>query len=177
MRNNSSFKMAFCILALLGLFLVGCGGDSSAAAQPTATKAPTATRAPAPKTAEAIVQSLKSLGLPLGESFTYTADNDQNHLLGRPGQYTGKANWIDTRLTSTNTGVKISVTDGGSVETFASLDDASKRFSYIQSLSTSGNALFAEYEYQHGAAILRVSSALTPAQAQAYDDAFKKTMG
>jgi hypothetical protein len=128
-----------------------------------------------PKTADQIVQALKQ-SLPIGDSFSYTADNDPNHLLGRPGQYISKVNWIDTTLTTTNTGADISVGDGGSIETFASLTDANARFTYIQGISRS-SALFAEYEYQEGPYILRVSKAFTPDQAQAYDAAFKKAVG
>jgi hypothetical protein len=119
------------------------------------------------------VQALKAKGLPIGEVFSYTAENDLNHLLGRPGQYTGKAEFKDTRIASTNQGVAIAVSDGGSIEVFASTTDAQRRYAYLQSLSTSGNALFAEYEYLDGVAILRVSSQFTPTQAKAYETAFK----
>lgn len=151
---------------LLVLVLAGCGDASSVVA-------PTATSVPTPRTADQLVQSLKAQGLPIGEVFTYAADNDPNHLLGRPGQYIGKTNWIDTRLTTTDTGVNISVRDGGSIEAFANLADANNRFAYIQQISKS-SSLFAEYEYQQGMAVLRVSSTLTPDQAQVYADAFRK---
>lgn len=171
-------KIAYALLFSAFIFLlVGCGSapTSTQATQvtPTATSTPSPTPTPTPKTADQLVQALKSAGLPIGESFTYTADNDLNHLLGRPGQYIGKTNWIDTRMTTTNTGADIAVRDGGSVETFATLADATARFTYIQGISKS-SPLFAEYEYQEGTAILRISSTLTPDQAQAYDDAFKK---
>jgi hypothetical protein len=160
------------IFVLFALMLGGCGGTTaSSTSTPTATNAPT----PTPQTADQIVQTLKQ-SLPIGEQFSYTADNDPNHLLGRPGQYTSKVNWIDTTLTTTDTGADISVGDGGSIETFASLTDANARFAYIQSISKS-SALFAEYEYQEGQYILRVSRIFTPDQAQAYDTAFKKAVG
>ena len=66
----------------------------------------------------------------------------------------------------------MSVSDGGSVEVFATVTDAQHRFKYLQAISTSGNALFAEYEYLDGIAILRLSSKLTPTQAAAYKTAF-----
>ncbi len=169
-----------CLLAfaLLALLIVSCGNSPASATSgstptPQATHPPTPTPTPQAKTAADIVTALKAAGLPVGTSFTYTADNDENHLLGRPGQYVSKANWIDTRLQTTDTGADISVRDGGSIETFANPTDAKNRFTYIQAISKSGGALFAEYEYLSGLYILRVSSTLTPTQAKAYQTAFE----
>jgi hypothetical protein len=152
-------------------------GSTGTATTPTPTPTPSPTASPSPKhfgqSAESLLAGLKSKGLPIGASFTYTAENDLNHLLGRPGQYTGKLNFKDTRITSTEEGPAISVTDGGSIEVFGSVSDATKRFTYLQALSTSGNALFAEYEYLDGVAILRVSTKLTPDQASAYKTALQ----
>lgn len=174
--------LTLCTLATLVFLLIACGGSTSAinttSVTPSsqATQQPTPTSAPVAKTASDIVQALKAAGLPVGTSFTYTADNDENHLLGRPGQYISKANWIDTRLQTTNTGADISVRDGGSIETFANPTDAKNRFTYIQAISKSGGALFAEYEYLSGLYILRVSSTLTPTQAKAYQTAFENAV-
>ena len=170
---------------ILALFLVvvtaACGNASTTGNSPSPTATPTAvpTATPTPQVAYArksaiqIVQELKAKGLPIGEMFAYTAETDLNHLLGRPGQYTGKAEFKDTRITSSEQGADISVSDGGSVEVFALTADAQRRFAYLQALSTSGNALFAEYEYLDGVAILRVSNQLTPTEAKAYEAAFK----
>jgi hypothetical protein len=182
MRHLSRFPV-FSLFVFLLLLLAACGntstttGSSSPIQPPAATTAPTATSTPQPayagKSAAQIVQALKAKGLPIGEVFSYTAENDQNHLLGRPGQYIGKTEFKDTRIASTNQGAAIAVSDGGSVEVFATVADAQHRFAYLQALSTSGNALFAEYEYLDGLAILRVSSQLTPTEAKAYEAAFK----
>jgi hypothetical protein len=166
----------FVPLCLVVFFLCSCGSTSATTTSvPTATHVSTPTPTPAAKTADQLIASLKSKGQPIGESFVYTASNDENHLLGRPNQYISKANWIDARITATHTGAAISVSDGGSVETFGNLTDANTRFAYIQQISKS-SPLFAEYEYQEGTAILRVSSTLTPDEAKAYDDAFKKAV-
>jgi len=174
-------KRLYLLLVLLVLALAAC--SSATTANPVAsTPAPT-TQATQPTVASAtvyagqsamqVIQHLKAHGLPIGTIYVYTAETDLNHLLGRPGQYTGKAAFTDTRLpVSGDQGADISVSDGGSVEVFASVTDVQHRFAYIQQLSTSGNALFAEYEYLDGDAILRVSNALTPAQAAAYKAAF-----
>lgn len=114
-----------------------------------------------------------------GETFTYNADNDLNKLLGRPGQYTSKVAFKDThvKLAYVNhSGADIAVSDGGSIEVCSTLTDAQNRFKYIQTISKS-SSMFAEYEYIDGNAILRVSSQLDPAQAKAYETAFKQIMG
>jgi len=176
-------KRTIIVLALLALasLFSACGSTAgntgvAATSAPTVQPTPTFTSSPQPKTADQILQFLKTQKLPIGASIVYTVDNDVNHLLGRPGQYTGKANFIDTRLTTTDTGVAISVSDGGSTETFDNMTDANARFAYIQQISKS-SPLFAEYEYQGGLAVLRISSTLTPTQAQAYSNAFKKALG
>ncbi len=180
MRHSSFILVAFLFVVLLVLPACGSAGTSTGSSPtqpPASTTAPTATPTPQPayagKSADQIVQALKAKGLPIGETFTYTAENDYNKLLGRPGQYIGKTEFKDNRLGSTYHGADIKVRDGGSVEVFASTTDAQHRFTYLQALSTSGNALFAEYEYLDGMAILRVSSDLTPSQAKAYETAFK----
>ncbi len=96
-----------------------------------------------------------------------------NHLMGRPGQYIGKLNFKDTRVSSSDAGVNIGVPDGGSIEVFANTTDAKHRFTYIQAISTSGAAIFAEYEYLDGDAILRISPQLSPSQAVQYKAAFE----
>lgn len=177
MRHVSSILFATFLL----LLLAACGGTSTATGSgstptqpPTATPLPTATPTPhvahAGKSADQIVQELKAKGLPIGAITVYTAETDQNHLLGRPGQYISSASFKDTRIGDV---VDFGVATGGSVSTFASVTDAQHRFAYLQALSTSGNALFAEYEYLDGLALLRVSSQLTPAEAKAYETAFK----
>jgi integrase len=47
-----------------------------------------------PRPAE-VIAGLKREGMPIGATRFYTPSSDPNHLLGRPGQYTGKANFKD----------------------------------------------------------------------------------
>src|SRR5947199_8233085 len=107
---------AFAIVLAL-LLTTACGGSSQSASSspsPTATSTPSPTPTPTPHVAHAgqsadqLLQGLKSHGLPVGVSFTYTAANDLNHLLGRPGQYIGKVNFKDTRITGYGQGANIS---------------------------------------------------------------------
>jgi hypothetical protein len=114
----------------------------------------------------ALVDKLKAGGLPVGQVIVFTAETDSNHILGRPHQYTGKATWQDTRVTNGLPWPDIS--DGGSVETFATVDDLQTRATYLAGVTK--NPMFAEYEYTSvsGLVILRVSGELTPDQAKQY---------
>ncbi|MFJ3717906.1 hypothetical protein [Streptomyces sp. NPDC090057] len=86
-------------------------------------------------------------------SGTVTAANDPNHLLGRPGQYTSKITFDDTRIPAS----EVSGTDkgdverGGAIEAFATAADARSRAKYVAAV-----------------VLVRVSHYLTPVQAAAY---------
>jgi hypothetical protein len=179
MRLLRSVVPLLAMPALLATLVLaaGCGSPGGGAYGPAATAIPKATATPkvahAGQSAAQILAGFKAKGLPVGESVTYTDASDLNHLLGRPGQYTGKVNFKDTRTPdSGNHDVNIAVDDGGSIEVFATAADATKRFTYVQGIASS-SALFAEYDYQDGLVVLRVSKILTPPQAQAYQTALQ----
>jgi len=106
------------------------------------------------------------------QSGTVTAANEPNHLLGRPGQYTSKVTFTDSRIKTSEVtdSSKGSVDVGGAIEVFASPADAAARAKYIQTVTKSMSAL-AEYDYVHGNVLVRVSHYLTPAQAAGYKSA------
>ncbi len=113
-------------------------------------------------------------------TWTATAANDPNHLLGRPNQYTSKIAFADSQIPAKDTelgGTKMYETGdvqlGGSVEVFSSPDDAAARTKYVAAVTKSVQA-FVEYDYQHGAVVLRLSHLLTPAQAAKYKAALDK---
>lgn len=175
-------KKTLYALALAGLVAVaaaGCGGSDSASsserdaavATTTTTAAPTTTTTAAPKnkTAAQVVDGLRAAGLPIGAVEVYDSSNDPNELLGRPGQYTGKASFADTRIGTEVNGVD----GGGDVETFGDEASLTKRFEYL-SLVADKPPLGGWYQYKAGNAILRVPFALTPEQAQQYDAAFQE---
>jgi len=166
-------KSTITLFGLLLLF-VACGSNSTNGAAPVSTTAPSATSVKTSLTAAQIVAAFKTKGLPIGETVDYTAANDPNSLLGRQGQYTSKDSFIDTSIAnpSSNTGVNISVSDGGSVEVCANVNDATNRFNYVQTISKS-TAIFNEYDYLQGTYILRLSHYLTPDQAAMYQAVFK----
>jgi hypothetical protein len=163
------FLAAAASLAALCL-LVACGSvpiASHVGNPPSAS--PTATPAPAPPTPDKLITKLKAAGLPIGQVQDYTAATDPNHLLGRPSQYIAKVNFEDTRLQPAN----FDVSDGGSIEGFATVANLDTRAKYMATLAQS--PMFAEYDYSSasGLFLLRLSSTLTPTQAQQYVAALK----
>jgi hypothetical protein len=108
--------------------------------------------------AGSLVGLFQANGLPVGKFQVYNAGTDPNRLLGRPGLYTSKSNFIDTRIDQSGfAGEKtIDTEQGGSVEVFASDGDAKRRADYVRSI-TRGSALFAEYSYLRDRVFLRLS--------------------
>ncbi|MEV7562493.1 hypothetical protein [Streptomyces sp. NPDC089795] len=103
---------------------------------------------------------------------TVTAENDPNHFLGRPHQYTSKITFTDGRIPADRTegNEPGDVELGGSIEMFANAADAKARHDYVQAV-TKGIPSLTEYDYLHGATLIRVSRLLTPAQAADYEKA------
>lgn len=114
--------------------------------------------------------------MPIDQTVTYDASTDVNSLLGRPGQYTAKASFHDSRLDEASDPKELGVDDGGSIETFASQDDAQRRYDYVDRI-TKGAAIFAEYHYLEDGVFLRLSKSLTPDQAAEYEIALKAMLG
>ncbi|MEV5281376.1 hypothetical protein [Streptomyces sp. NPDC052811] len=174
---NHTRSAAIVFAAMASLLLAGCSSGpapaktAGAASPGTGTanaEASTIDAAGAFKTIAAGVEAAKLSG-------TVTADNDPNHLLGRPGQYTSKITFTDSRIKASDTGgfKPGDVELGGAVETFTSSADAGARAKYIQAVTKSIPAL-TEYDYVHGALVVRVSRCLTPAQASTYKAAADK---
>ncbi|MCX5386999.1 hypothetical protein [Streptomyces sp. NBC_00083] len=172
---NHTRTTALVALAATGLLLAGCSSSDPTPAKPadaadpgTGSATVAAGRADATEAFATIAGSVKSAKL----SGTVTAENDGNHLLGRPGQYTSKITFTDRRIKSADTqGLEPGdVGYGGSVETFANPDDAATRATYIQAVTKNIPALI-EYDFVHGTNVIRVSHFLTPVQAKEYDAA------
>jgi hypothetical protein len=144
---------------VLLLTLSGCGGDDAAPAA----------AASQPRTAEAIVAALKGSGLPITGMEAYTADTDPNALLGRPGQYTGKANFTVDGIPENRrrTDRPFDIVNGGAVEVFGKAADLDARRKYLDAFQS----ISPEYLYSQGTVLLRLSHALTPDQAATYETA------
>lgn len=152
--------------------LAGCSSSDSRStnAAPANATSPKATAAQAKAlTAQTAFAKVSTLVSTARLSGTVTADNDPNHLLGRPNQYTSKITFDDTRISAGDVSGtdKGDVERGGAIEVFGSPADAQARAQYIQSV-TKAMPMLAEYDYVHGAALVRVSHYLTPKQAADY---------
>lgn len=115
-------------------------------------------------TAEDILAAFKKEGLPIGETVVYSAATDPNNRLGRPGQYTGKASWVDTRVKQSEFS---NGPAGGTVEVFAGQKELAARRDYIKSVQE-GMPMLQQYIFESGNALLRLEFALTPDQAAEY---------
>ena len=109
---------------------------------------------------------------PIYEIVTYTEKTDPNNLLGRPNQYTSKANFSDIRILTTDDLIDHNII-GGTVEVFNNTEDLQKRKSYIESI-TSSASVFAEYSYSKYNVLLRLDKKLTSEQAKEYEEIFYK---
>ncbi|WP_234537433.1 hypothetical protein [Streptomyces shenzhenensis] len=149
--------------------LVGC---SSNAAPANATSPKAAAAQAKPLTARIAFDKVSAIVSTAKLSGTVTADNDPNHLLGRPNQYTSKITFDDTRISADDVSGtdKGDVDRGGAIEVFGSPADAQARAKYILSV-TKSLPMLSEYDYVHGAAVVRVSHYLTPKQAADYKSA------
>lgn len=162
--------MRVAVLGIGLLLLAACGGSGSArVASPAATVTGTAGRT---TDAATVVAALKAAGVPIGAVQVYTAANDPNSLLGRPGQYTSKASFTLTTIPAEkqNASDQFDVQNGGSVEVFGSAADAQRRDRYVATV-TASVPMLVEYDTVQGTVLLRLSGALTPDQAKQYQQA------
>lgn len=145
--------------------------DSKPAASQTATGAPAA-EAPAELTAESAFEEIAGKIGTAKLSTVFTESNDPNKLLGRPGQYTSKVAFADSRIAAADVeGLKEGDTArGGGIEVFETAEQAEKRAEYIERV-TEGIPMLAEYHYVNGNVLVRVSHYLSPSQAADYEKA------
>lgn len=150
--------------------LVASLGISACAQQETATAPANAEIAPAKVeallTTQGVLDGFKVAGLPVQDLHVYTAENDPNALLGRPGQYTGKANWNDGRHPADDP-------DGANtVEVFSDADSMAKRRDYIIRV-TGDSPMLLQYIHAHKNALVRLDKQITPDQAMEYQRALE----
>lgn len=164
-------KRTLSLTALMVLATAGCSNNDPAPDPKPARATQQVNAATALKTISTTVSTAK-------QNSTVTAANDPNHLLGRPGQYTSKVTFADSRVSKADAaGFKAGDVElGGAVEAFASPADAAARAEYIESV-TKGSGALSEYDYVHGSVVVRVSRFLTPAQAKQYKAAAAKVSG
>lgn len=167
------------LIAVAVLALAACSSGSDQPASQTATTTATAAEPSAATFASAggskeLVEALAARISQVSFTKAYTAEDDENHLLGRPGGYIGKASFADSRVKAADRPTdKTDVENGGGVEVFADAAGAQARKTYIDGLlKGSGGMLGTEYLYVSGTALLRVSGNLTPTVASEYEKAW-----
>ena len=172
----------------VAVLMTGCGGgDDEATGGATATNQPTeSSAAPAPSksvTAAAVLHGLKAAVPTITRTIVYTAENDPNSRLGRPGQYTSKAGFHDSRVPAREVEFEsepFAVRRGGDIEVFPDEGGAKDRAAYIDGIvNKSGGipGIQPEYIYRRGRVLLRVSGALSPTIATEYEKALASVAG
>ncbi|MGW3556291.1 hypothetical protein ACWDNT_02755 [Streptomyces sp. NPDC000963] len=162
------------VIAFAAMTACGSGSDQKND-QPKSTATGTATAGvptkPAAKelTASDAFKVLSGKVVSAKLSGVVTEDDDPNHLLGRPNQYTSKVTFTDSRIKVDDVvGAEPgSIGLGGAIEVFATAADAQARADYIQNV-TKGMPALAEYDFVSGTVLIRVSHYLTPTQAADY---------
>lgn len=170
-------KKNIVIIFLLASVLIfsACGNQSPAAptaeptVEPTATPEPTPSPIPEPvfHSPEEIITALKDAGLSVDIGTVYDEASDPNGQLGRPGCYTGKADFTANGTTE------------NTVEVFDNAEDCADRYAYLQQFAGADLGAFGlnQYVYASDLAILRISFDVLPSDAEEYEAAFYDFVG
>ncbi len=148
-------------LGLGVLVLGGCGSE-----QQQTPASPHATASAAPLDAAGVASAFKKAGLPVTSIKVLDEASDDNHLLGRPEQYTSKVFFYDGRHPQ-----QAGSEEGeNTIEVFANAADAKTRDDYIAGV-TKGVAFAQQYRYLHGRTLVRLDKIMLPSEAKRYEAA------
>lgn len=156
-----------CIMAVV-VSLAGCGDGKTSNEQARAEQP----KAVAVENAQQILDGLMAAKLPLDNIRTVTAENDSNQLLGRPGQYTSKIDFVDRRFPLG----KLDEEATNNIEVFANEADAKARYDYVDGIVKS-SPLFLQYLLLKKNVLIRLNQAVTPDVAKDYEAALAKVVG
>ena len=140
-------------LAIVSM-VAACGGETP---QQNG-KAPQQEIVAAP-TIDAVLKAFKEKALPIEAVEIYTAETDPNKLLGRPNQYTGKANFVDSRHKDAG--------DSNAIEVFETAEAAKSRHDYVEQV-TKDIPMLVQYLILSDRVLVRLDKALTPTEVDAY---------
>lgn len=126
---------------------------------------------PVQMSVEEIYEAMKSEGLPIGETIIYDETTDPNEVLGRPGKYIGKGDFVDSTVASD--GTKLS---GGTIEVFDDKDVCQARYEYLKQFEDGALGAFGlnQYMYKSDYVILRVDYDILPKDAEKYEAVFNE---
>lgn len=159
-----------CILMVL--LLSGCSNSEGDATVKTNTSGDSSnvSAVETNRSAEEIANALKDAGMPIGNIVVYNEKTDPNSLLGRPNEYTSKANFADSTVEQTDPQNPV----GGSIEVFGNSKDAQARYDYVCDVTS--QMPLSQYIYLHGNVLLRIDSQVLPEDAARYQSAFNQIM-
>ncbi len=149
-------KKIVALIVAISMVAAGCSAPATSASGPAKDAA----------TAKSLLQAFVDAKLPVSKTIEYTAETDENQLLGRPKQYTQKVNWGDTRVDGSDESYS-----AGTIEVFAKPEDAKARREYVESV-TKDSPMLQTYNYTNGVYHMRLSYGLTADQAKEYEDIF-----
>jgi hypothetical protein len=151
--------------------LSACAAGPSPKSTPS--PSPTPSTAPAPDAAAILAKLTAAKAVSAG--VVQDADTDPNHLLGRPGGYLSRASFD---LPGGDTAAKPGEADrGGVLEVFPTVDGAKRRADYIGGIASKAPELATEYDFVHGAVLLRVARGVNPQTAKKVDAAVAAAIG
>lgn len=110
----------------------------------------------------------------------YDEQSDPNGLLGRPGEYIGKADFVDSRIEANQNPYMTDVLkEGGTLECFDSRSACDARYQLLCSMSgpEMGALGVNAYLYKYETAIFRVSYDVTLSDAATYQTAMDAILG
>lgn len=107
------------------------------------------------------------------ETRVYTEDTDPNKTLGKPGSYVAAGAFKDSRVTETVVEDNWATDAGGSIEIFASNEEAEKRYKLLQSFN--GTFLASGSELV-GNVVIRTSNGLTASQQKELTEFLKENL-
>ncbi len=166
------------IFLLLLVILAACGdSNSNSSSEVISDEVVEEGAVQIPKTAEEMLTALMEKNENVTDILVWNEENDPNSLLGRPGNYIGKADFSDTRVEeiATNDEEKLLFgLEGGTIEVFKSKSDCDKRYEYLKQLSEAGLGAIGpnQYMYKYDLVLFRVSYKVPPTGA----DEYKKQM-
>lgn len=145
-------------LLLLAALFSACTASQTAPSLPASTPKPV----PVAISLKQVVRAFEKL--PVTKAIVYDETTDPNGLLGRPGQYVEKMNFIDSRDKDKK--------HDCSIEIFRNTEDAQTRKTYLDAIGKS-SSMFASYSYLHKNVLVRISFGVLPTDAEAYRQALE----
>ncbi len=160
------------LTAIMMLSLAACG-DAGSGNDTAGTQSGQEEAVSVPETAGDILNALKEKNNNVTDIIEWDENTDPNGKLGRPGEYTGKADFSDARVEeswTTEEEKMQSGLNGGTVEVFGSKSDCNDRYEYLKQFTGADMGVFGlnQYMYKYDLVIFRVSYDVAPTDADEY---------